>query len=86
MATPTKPHSNALSKRVLVGDELHGTAAASPPLPSPLRERRENENVDRVGSGRIGTIQLFTYTGANLISEYEKDFLEFLNGFVIEPT
>ena len=27
-----------------------------------------------------------TYTGANLIAEYEKDFLEFLNGFVIDPT
>jgi len=37
-------------------------------------------------SGEMGTIQLYTYTGVNLISEYEKDFLEFLNGFVIEPT
>jgi hypothetical protein len=37
-------------------------------------------------SGEFGTIQLFTYTGANLIAEYEKDFLEFLNGFVIDPT
>lgn len=37
-------------------------------------------------SGEMGTIQLYTYTGTNLISEYKQDFLEFLNGFVIEPS
>jgi hypothetical protein len=34
-------------------------------------------------TGQIGTVQVFTYTGANLISEYEKDFFDFLNGFVV---
>jgi hypothetical protein len=31
--------------------------------------------------GKAGTVQVLTYTGANLITEYDKDFLEFLNGF-----
>jgi hypothetical protein len=30
--------------------------------------------------GKAGTVQVLTYTGANLISEYDKDFLDFLNG------
>jgi hypothetical protein len=34
-------------------------------------------------SGKAGTIQILTYTGPNLVAEYEKDFLEFLNGFRI---
>lgn len=36
-------------------------------------------------SGRMGTVQLFTFTGGNLIAQHENDFFEFLNGFVIEP-
>jgi hypothetical protein len=31
--------------------------------------------------GNSGTVQMITYTGRNLASEYEKDFMEFLNGF-----
>jgi hypothetical protein len=31
--------------------------------------------------GKSGTIQILTYTGTNLVKEYEKDFMEFLNGF-----
>jgi hypothetical protein len=31
--------------------------------------------------GQFGTVQVLTYTGRNLASDYEKDFLEFLNGF-----
>jgi hypothetical protein len=30
--------------------------------------------------GKAGTVQVLAYTGANLITEYDKDFLEFLNG------
>jgi hypothetical protein len=28
-----------------------------------------------------GSVQVITYTGRNLFPEYEKDFLDFLNGF-----
>lgn len=31
--------------------------------------------------GKAGTVQVLTYTGANLITEYDKDFLDFLDGF-----
>jgi tetratricopeptide (TPR) repeat protein len=34
-------------------------------------------------SGGAGTVQIITYTGRNLISEYEKDFMAFLNGFSV---
>lgn len=30
--------------------------------------------------GKYGTVQVLTYTGKDLLSDYEKDFLEFLNG------
>jgi hypothetical protein len=31
---------------------------------------------------RLGvTIQILTYTGTNLVKEYDADFMEFLNGF-----
>ena len=33
-------------------------------------------------AGPAGTIQIVTYTSQNLIQEYEKDFTDFLNGFV----
>ena len=36
---------------------------------------------DYLYAGKAGTIQLITFTGQNLISEYEADFLEFLNSF-----
>lgn len=35
-------------------------------------------------AGKIGTIQLITYTAPNLFSEYEAEMTEFLNGLVIE--
>jgi hypothetical protein len=31
--------------------------------------------------GKAGTIQILTYTGTNLVKEYDADFMEFLNGF-----
>jgi len=31
--------------------------------------------------GKSGTIQILTYTGTNLVDEYESDFMDFLNGF-----
>jgi hypothetical protein len=33
--------------------------------------------------GPGGTVQVITYTGKNLIKEYEKDFLELLNGLSV---
>jgi hypothetical protein len=36
-------------------------------------------------AGPAGTIQLLTYTGKNLLGEYESDMLDFLNGFEIAP-
>jgi TonB family protein len=33
--------------------------------------------------GKSGTVQVITYTGKNLLGEYEKDFMEFLNGLQI---
>jgi hypothetical protein len=32
-------------------------------------------------SGQSGTVQILTYTGRSLVPEYEKDFIDFLNGF-----
>ncbi len=34
-------------------------------------------------TGKIGSIQIITYTGANLFEEYKADFDDLLNGFVI---
>ena len=34
-------------------------------------------------TGKIGSIQFITYTGANLFEEYKADFEDLLNGFVI---
>jgi putative serine protease PepD len=31
--------------------------------------------------GKAGSVQVLTYTGRTLVSEYEKDFVDFLNGF-----
>lgn len=35
--------------------------------------------------GDIGTVQVITYTGKAMFAEYEKDFSDFLNGFVVFP-
>jgi hypothetical protein len=35
-------------------------------------------------AGKAGTLQLLTYTYTNLISEYESDMSDFLNGLVIK--
>jgi hypothetical protein len=35
-------------------------------------------------SGKEGTVQILTYTAANLFDEYKGDFEEFLNGFVLD--
>lgn len=34
-------------------------------------------------TGKEGTIQVITYTAQNLFSEYEKDFVDFLDGFTV---
>jgi hypothetical protein len=34
-------------------------------------------------SGKAGAVQLMTYTGQNLIEEYQSDMMDLLNGFVI---
>ena len=34
--------------------------------------------------GKSGTVQVLTYTGRNLVPEYEKDFMDFLNGFRVK--
>jgi hypothetical protein len=35
-------------------------------------------------TGKEGSIQVLTYTAQNLFSEYEKDFVDFLDGFSID--
>ena len=35
-------------------------------------------------SGRSGSTQYLTYTGANLVGEYKKDIERFLNGFTVQ--
>ena len=39
---------------------------------------------DYLYGGKAGTIQLITFTGQNLIAEYEPDLLEFLNSFRVQ--
>jgi hypothetical protein len=34
-------------------------------------------------SGKSGTVQVVTFTGKSLFSQFEKDFMEFLNGLWI---
>ena len=35
-------------------------------------------------TGAQGSVQIVTFTGRNLLREYEPDFLDLLNGFVIK--
>ena len=34
-------------------------------------------------SGKTGTVQMFAFTGKNLLAEFEKDFMEFLDGLSV---
>ena len=36
-------------------------------------------------TGKAGSVQIITYTGENLLEEYQKDFEELLNGFQVQP-
>lgn len=71
----TESSTRQINGREVLHLRMHGKAEGIP-----------FEYMVYVISGEFRTIQLYTYTGANLIAEYENDFLEFLNGFVIEPT